>query len=335
MPRNKYQRRRALRPSTAAPSLIQNELFQHPIQQPVKTSSSSDLGREDARQIRERNNPNTRYIDKPQPTTNQSILRQAQEHQQAASRSVQRQVLGEASTSALKPSGRYVAPSVLPRSTMQLVAKGGVMRLAPVPSIGVSLVAAGAAYAIEQAAQPAINWLAEKLARGLYEGSEAIFGDQDGISFDQMQHIFDQVKRDVNERRSRGQSPTPQYVQNEIERLRKQTSAMNEPHSQSPTGRDSLTIPVQEPVPETQVNRQQRQVLPQSNVQPSQSSKSNEPVVDERNREYQIRRAALGQQPTQEEIGAVLAYGLEQHRINFPHLYEKKTANPLMLDFSR
>lgn len=43
---------------------------------------------------------------------------------------------------------------------------------------------------------------------------------------------------------------------------------------------------------------------------------------DERNREYLIRRAALGDNPTQEEMDAVVVYGLEQHRINFPHLYE-------------
>ena len=42
---------------------------------------------------------------------------------------------------------------------------------------------------------------------------------------------------------------------------------------------------------------------------------------DERNREYLIRRAALGDNPTQEEMDAVVAYGLEQHRINFPSLY--------------
>ena len=45
------------------------------------------------------------------------------------------------------------------------------------------------------------------------------------------------------------------------------------------------------------------------------------PQDDERNREYLIRRAALGDNPTQEEMDAVVAYGLEQHRLNFPHLY--------------
>ena len=46
------------------------------------------------------------------------------------------------------------------------------------------------------------------------------------------------------------------------------------------------------------------------------------PADDERNREYLIRRAALGDNPTQEEMNAVVAYGLEQHKINSPHLYQ-------------
>ena len=49
------------------------------------------------------------------------------------------------------------------------------------------------------------------------------------------------------------------------------------------------------------------------------SQSSNE--VD-RNREYKIRRAALGDNPTQDEMDAVVVYGLEQHRLNFPHLYK-------------
>ena len=63
---------------------------------------------------------------------------------------------------------------------------------------------------------------------------------------------------------------------------------------------------------------------------PVEVEQQTQPQFDERNREYQIRRAALGDNPTKEEIAAVLAYGLEQHRINFPHLYEPKTPNPLM-----
>ena len=61
---------------------------------------------------------------------------------------------------------------------------------------------------------------------------------------------------------------------------------------------------------------------PQKLATPEPVEKPIEPQFDERNREYQIRRAALGDNPTKEEMNAVVAYGLEQHRINFSHLYD-------------
>ena len=59
----------------------------------------------------------------------------------------------------------------------------------------------------------------------------------------------------------------------------------------------------------------------QTIVEAVKRSHSSSPQDDERNREYLIRRAALGQNPTQDEMDAVVAYGLIQHRINFPQLY--------------
>lgn len=49
--------------------------------------------------------------------------------------------------------------------------------------------------------------------------------------------------------------------------------------------------------------------------------RSPSPQDDERNREYLIRRTGLGDNPTQVEMDALVPYGLEQHRINFSHLY--------------
>lgn len=291
MPRNKYQRRRGLRPSTTAPSATQNQPFQHPLQPPHTSSSSfNDLGREAARQIREQNNPNTRFIDKPEPTTNKNLLRQAQARQEAASRSVQRQVLGETSNASLKPSGRYVAPSVPPRLTMQLVARGGAIRVVPVPSIGVGIVAAGAAYAIEQAAQPVIGWMAEKLARGIYAGYETVFGDTDGMTFDELQAHRKQIEQEYLRRIQRQQQPAAKPSPQKIKKVRSVA-----------------------PQQTTQPERQQASVV----VEENQTA----PLVDERNVEYQRRRLALGDNPTKEQMDAVRDFGLDQHRINFPHLY--------------
>ena len=56
-------------------------------------------------------------------------------------------------------------------------------------------------------------------------------------------------------------------------------------------------------------------------VEGVKESHSPSPEDDERNHEYLIRRAALGDNPTQDEMRAVVEYGLQQHRLNFPHLY--------------
>ena len=293
MPRNKYQRRRGMRPSTTAASAAQTELIQGAVQQPHSSSSSADVGREAARQLREQNNPNTRFIDKPDASTNKNVLRDAYNRQQAASRSVQRQVLGEASTASLKPSGRYSAPSVPPRTTMQLVAKGGAIRLMPVPAIGANIAAGVAAYAIERAAQPALEYLGEKLARGLYSGYEAIFGDTDGMTFDELQALHRKIEQEY------------------LQRLQQQEESITQ-QSNSPVNRQGFQSTAQTTKPEP-VERQQV-----STIEPV--TQETHPV-DERNLEYQRRRLALGDNPTKEQMDAVRDYGLEEHRKHFPHLY--------------
>ena len=260
--------------------------------------------------------------------------------------SVQRQVLGEGVAARLKPSGTHRAPSipVQPRQ-LQLVAKGGGIHLGFAPTIGANLAAAGAAYAIEQAAQPALEYLGEKLARGLYAGKEFLFGDDDGVTFDEWQEIFNTVKQDVQMKKEQGQEPTPEYVQGEIERLRQQIANINKPTPRFGSGRESLLDQFSDAqirqLRQAPTLEQKDELLTQFKAQNLEAQKSKqelsatqpiqeEQVVEEVPTEYQIRRAALGSNPTKEEIAAVLAYGLEQHRINFPHLYEPKTPNPLM-----
>ena len=54
---------------------------------------------------------------------------------------------------------------------------------------------------------------------------------------------------------------------------------------------------------------------------PVEVEKQTQPQFDERNREYQKRRLALGDNPTKEEMDEVRDYGLELHRKQFPSLY--------------
>ena len=62
-----------------------------------------------------------------------------------------------------------------------------------------------------------------------------------------------------------------------------------------------------------EVSEYQQRHIPRAHSQASRA--------DTRNREYKIRRAALGDNPTKEEVDAVVSYGLAQHRKNFPKLY--------------
>ena len=58
------------------------------------------------------------------------------------------------------------------------------MVLIPVPEIGANIAGGVAAYAIELAAQPALEYPGEKLATGVHSGYEPIFGDDNGMMFD-------------------------------------------------------------------------------------------------------------------------------------------------------
>ena len=128
MHKNKYQKRRGMRPSTSAASATQTELLQGAIQQPLASQQSTDLGRETARQLRENANPNTRFIDKPSPTTNKNLLNEVATRQQSMITDAQQQAFSKRKVPQVKPGGRYAAPSV---PTSNLVFKGGGVRFQP------------------------------------------------------------------------------------------------------------------------------------------------------------------------------------------------------------
>ena len=162
MSKNKYQRQRAMREPTAGVK-YQNEPIQAPLNQVEKSSSFDDVGREDARRIRESNNPNTRYVDKPPSTSSKSALTSIQSRQQAMMRDAQRQVLGESAVPKLTPSGRYTAPTVNPKGSV--VFQGGVARFqAPLRS---NLVTAVAGVAGEMLVQPLADVISDNVINPL------------------------------------------------------------------------------------------------------------------------------------------------------------------------
>ena len=163
----------------------------------------------------------------------------------------------------------------------------------PVPALGANIAAGVAAYAVERAAQPALEYLGEKLARGLYSGYEAIFGDTDGMTFDELQAHHRKIEQEYLQRLQRKDQSISPAVSPDVNTQRSEAQQQT-----------------------TQPESSERQLVSAVEV-----VKQTAPAVDERNREYQRRRLALGDNPTKEQMDAVRDYGLELHRRQFPSLY--------------
>ena len=267
----------------------QNEPIQAPLQKVEKSSSFNDLGREDARRIAEQNNPNTRYVDKPTATMSKRQLSDAMSRQQAVIRHAQRQVLGSKAVPQLKPSGSFAAPSVPPQS--QLIFKGGSVRFQPRTNL------------VTAVASVASQMLVEPLSDGI----------SDNIIFPLMEKALGRELPTSAEIRQKMESEqqTPQQVRTTKDAVVDALPQTSPEASVSPVNPiDDVYVPIEDSTPLEAI------------VEEVEESHSLSPEDDERNREYLIRRAALGDNPSQEEMRAVVAYGLQQHRINFPHLYQ-------------
>jgi hypothetical protein len=287
MSTNKYRRRRAMRTPTAG-TKYQNELIQAPLQKVEKSSSFNNLGREDARRIAEQNNPNTRYIDKPTATTSKRQLSDAMSRQQEVIRNAQRQVLGSSAVPQLKPSGSFAAPSI---PQPQLIFKGGSVRFQP----RANLVTAVAGVASQLLVEPLSDVISDNIVFPLME--KAL-----GREFPTSAEI---------RQRQESEQQTPKQV-----RTTKDAVADALPQTSS----EASVIPLNPADDGSQAFEDSTPL--ETIVEGGEGTHSPSPQDDERNHEYLIRRAALGDNPTKEQMRAVVAYGLEQHRINFPHLYQ-------------
>ena len=290
MSTNKYRRRRAMRTPTAG-TKYQNEPIQAPLQKVDKSSSFNDLGREDARRIAEQNNPNTRYVDKPTATTSKRQLSDAMSRQQAVIRSAQRQVLGSNAVPQLKPSGSFAAPSVPPKP--QLVFKGGSVHFQP----RANLVTAVAGIASQMLVEPLSDAISDNIIFPLMEKALA----RDIPSAAEIRRLQQQAKQ------------PPEQVRSSRDAAGEEPShALAEAPVPSLNAIDDAEQAIEDSAPLRAIVEEAPMLQPHSPA----------PQDDERNREYLIRRAALGDNPTQDEMRAVVEYGLQQHRINFPHLYQ-------------
>ena len=286
MYRYKFQKYRAMRTPTAG-TKYQNEPLQAPLQKVEQSSSFNDVGREDARRIAEQNNPNTRYVDKPTATTSKRQLSDAISRQQVVIRDAQRQVLGSKAVPQLKPSGSFAAPSV-PQS--QLVFKGGSVRFQP----RANLVTAVAGVASQMLVEPLSDVISDNI---IFPMMEKALGRELPTTSEirQRQELERQNQQQVG--------ITKDAVVNALPQTSLEASLM----PLNPIDDDD--VPIEDSTPLGAI------------VEGVEETHSLSPEDDERNREYLIRRTALGDNPTQKEMDAVVAYGLEQHRINFPDLY--------------
>jgi hypothetical protein len=288
MHKNKYQKRRGMRPSTSAASATQQELIQGPIQQPSGAQLSNDLGRETARQLRENANPNTRFIDKPMPTKDRNLLRQASERQQSMIRDAQQQAFNQRNPTQAKPK---VPPS-------NLVFKGGGVHFQP--SMRGNLLTAVAGVAAELLVEPVADVISDYVIHPM-------IGAAIGKDIPKVEEL-----RRLHELRIQNEEEV-KAMDKDNERIYQQRLA----EAAIPIGEgEAPDAPILPLAPSQELaeapERQQRHIPRAHSQSPSQ--------VDP-NREYKIRRAALGDNPTKEEMDAVVAYGLAQHRINFPHFY--------------
>ena len=266
----------------------QNEPLQGPIQQTNQGSSFDALGREDARRITEANNPNTRYIDKLEASTSRRQMMDAMIRQQTAIRDAQRQVLGKKAVTPLKPSGNFNAPSV--PSQLPIVFKGGSVHLQP----RANLFTAVAGVASQMLVEPLSDAISDNI---IFPLMEKTLGRDVPTSAEirEMQERERQNQQQVRSTKDAVVDAPPQTL------VEASVSPLNPVDDAVQTIEDSALL--------------------QTLVEEPLEAHSPSPADDERNREYLIRRAALGDNPTKEQMDAVVAYGLEQHRLNFPHLY--------------
>ena len=295
-----------MRPSTSAASATQQELIQGPIQQPSGAQLSNDLGRETARQLRENANPNTRFIDKPTPTTDTNLLRQAARRQQSMIRDAQQQAFSKRRAPQVKPAGKFVAPSV---PTSNLVFKGGGVRFQP--SMRGNLLTAVAGVAAELLVGPVADVISDYVIHPMIG---TVLG-KDIPSAEELRRI-ETMKKEIELKDAENERLYQQKLDEAqlpiIEGEAPLPPVLPEPASYASTAAPS-------PYPHRS-NGEVNLGSSQSHLSGASKTHSRSQVAP--NREYKIRRAALGDNPTQEEMDAVVAYGLAQHRKNFPQLYK-------------
>lgn len=224
-----------------------NSQLQGPLQQQNTSAPGfNDLGREDARLVREQNNPQTRYVDKP-------LADKGQLRQQVTRLGKPQVAPSPTPTTATaptpKPTGSFTAPK-LPKPASPMVSVGGNIRFSPVNSGIVSTLKGGIVNAVVGAfAQPHVEAAGEFLGDKLAEGIWNVTGrdEKHGLTFNE----FQAMKTDIEGRDAR----------NEQKRI-DDKAEMNRPFADG----EAPAAPQLPPPPEQQQTQSQ---VPQRTPQPS------------------------------------------------------------------
>ncbi len=296
-----------------------------------KDKGYDDLGREDARQIRENKSRNTRYVDKPTPTTDKVQLQQLRDRQNALIQDGRQQMMGGKSSFVVEPnaepvkttspSGRFNAPRVPQGTTtpttppaqtklgqLRDTLRGGITG-SPRPykptlkgNVGTAIVSA--------IAEPLIEPLGEFLGDRLAEGIFGVVGGDSG--FDSVWD-YKEMRDEVKENDARMEKDA------ELVRTNDLTNAPVAPVLPSKEELDALETPSPQPVPE-RIRQAVQSTEPKPVPEPKPLIK--EPQRDTRNDTYNKLRSALTKNSTKAEHDAVRDAGLAKHKELFPQLYK-------------
>ena len=245
-----------------------NSQIQGPLQQQNTSATGfNDLGREDARLVREQRNPHTRYVDKPLADKGQLRQQVTRLGKPQVAPTPPTPMASQTTPTAPKPtaaplraSGSFTAPNVPKSTPSPMVSVGGSVKFSPI-----STLKGGIANAVIGAiAQPYVEQAGEFLGNKLAEGIWNVTGrdEKHGLTFNEFQAMKSDIegrdarnaqqriddKAEMNRPFADGEAPTAPQLPPAPE-----VGTSSSEQQQTQSQRDVVTPQVQQPQPSAPV----------------------------------------------------------------------------------